>query len=322
MRAALWLGPLLLASGVLVWLAPPAVQDFFVDTTSEGEGTVVREGLNAMYGIFPHPGVFGWAAAIAGCYALAALLTRRTAWRVGGTVSLGASMLAILGSLRRKPLLALPVAALYGATLFAKGRQRWVVLVMFAVLAGSTSVILINRLQASYRDAQNYVVPGEVTVPRILLYVTGAAIATARFPLGAGFGRFGGYASTLDYSPLYYEYGLSGIYGLTPENPMYAMDTYWPHIAAETGWVGAVILLGFFLLLIQRSTRVALAASDPATKALAMGAALALLETVVESAAGPVFEISLFAFAIAVPIGVSLARLGESGASATAPGQG
>src|SRR5437773_2168632 len=33
MRVALWLGPLMLASGVLVWLAPPVVQDFFVDTT-------------------------------------------------------------------------------------------------------------------------------------------------------------------------------------------------------------------------------------------------------------------------------------------------
>ena len=317
MRVALWLGPLVLASGVLVRLAPPEVQNLFIDTTLEGGGTVLRAGLNAMQGIFPHPGVFGWASAVTGCYALAALLTGRTAWRVGGTVSLGASMLGILGSLRRKPLGALPVAALYGAMRSAKGRRRWAALVVFAALAGGAGVLLANRLAAAYRDVLVYVDPGGATMPRVLLYVAGAEIANARFPLGAGFGRFGGYASTLDYSPLYDEYGLSGIYGLTSDNPMYAMDTYWPHIAAETGWVGAAILAVFFLLLVERSTRVGLAAADPATKALAVGAALALVEGLVESAAGPVFEVSLFAFAIAVPLGVSIARLDQPAAGAT-----
>jgi len=308
MRAALWLGPLVLATGVLVWLAPPDVQRLFIDTTSEGEGTVLREGLNAMQGIFPHPGVFGWAAAVTGCYALAALLTGRMSWRVGGTASLGASMLAILGSLRRKPLGALPVAALYGVVRFAKGRQRWAVLAVFALLAGGAARLVANRLQAEYRDALNYVDPLAPTMPRVLLYVTGAQIASARFPLGAGFGRFGGYASTLDYSPLYDEYGLSQIYGLTPDDPLYASDTYWPHIAAETGWLGAAVLLGFFLLLVLDASRVARDAADPATRTLAVGAALALLEGLVESVAGPVFEVSLFAFVLAVPLGVSLAR--------------
>jgi hypothetical protein len=308
MRVALWLGPLVLASGVLVWLAPPDVQNLFIDTTAEGEGIVLREGLNAMQGIFSHPGVFGWAAAVTGCYALAALLAGRTAWRASGTLSLGASLLGILGSLRRKPLGALPVAALYGVMRLAKGRRRWAVITVFTVLAGGGALVLANRLEAAYKDAQNYVDPEGTTMPRILLYVTGAEIANARFPLGAGFGRFGGYASILDYSPLYDEYGLSRMYGLSFDNPMYAMDTYWPHIAAETGWVGAAILLVFFLLLIEHATRVARAAADTATKAVAIGSALALLEALVESGAGPVFEISLFAFVTAVPLGVILAR--------------
>jgi len=297
-------------SGVLVWLAPPEVQNLFIDTTSEGGGTVLRGGLQAMQGVFPHPGVLGWASAVAGCYALAGLLTDRAAGVGRGGASLGASILAILGSLRRKPLLALPLAAAYGVARFAKGPRRWRVLALFAVLAGGAAWLLANRLEAEYRDARNYVDVEAAVVPRVLLYVTGVAIANARFPLGAGFGRFGGYASTLDYSPLYDQYGLSEVQGLTPDNPMYAMDTYWPHIAAETGWVAAVILLAFFLLLIERATRVALLATDAATKALAVGAALALLEGLVESVAGPVFEVSLFAFAIAVPLGVALGRLG------------
>jgi hypothetical protein len=167
-------------------------------------------------------------------------------------------------------------------------------------------------LVAEYRDAQLYVDPYGPTAPRTLLYITGVRIANSRFPLGAGFGRFGGYVSSLDYSPLYDAYGLSHVYGLSPEDPDYIEDTYWPHIAAETGWVGAAILVLFFLLLLERATRAARSATDQATKAVAMGAALALLEAMVESVAGPVFEVSLFAFAIAVPLGVALARLGEA----------
>ena len=145
-------------------------------------------------------------------------------------------------------------------------------------------------------------------MPRILLYATGAEIANARFPLGAGFGRFGGYASALDYSPLYDEYGLSSVYGLSPEEPYFLMDTYWPHIAAETGWVGAALLLAFYLLLGERAARVGLRTTDPATRAVAIGACLALLEGLIESAAGSVFEGALPAYALAVPLGIALAR--------------
>jgi len=265
-----------------------------------------------MQGIFPHPGVFGWAAAVTGCYGVAALLTGRTAWRGGGIVSLGASMLGILGSLRRKPLGALPLVALYGVIRFAKGRQRWAVLAVLVVLGSGAAVLAAGRVEAEYRDALNYVDPLAPTMPRVLLYVTGAQIANARFPLGAGFGRFGGYASALDYSPLYDQYGLSGVYGLTPIDPFFIMDTYWPHIAAETGWVGAAILLAFYLLLAGRTARVALRATDAATRAVAIGACLAVLEGLVESVAGAVFEGALLAFALAIPLGVALARSATS----------
>ena len=49
-------------------------------------------------------------------------------------------------------------------------------------------------------------------------------------------------------------------------------------------------------------------AADPATRAVAIGACLALLEGLIESAAGPVFESVLFAYGLAIPLGVVLAR--------------
>jgi hypothetical protein len=317
MRWALWLGPLLFASGAIIWMLPPDMQNLFVDRTLETE-SYAREQFAAMQGIFSHPGVFGWAAALTGCYAVAALLVDRPGWRALAAGSVIASVGAILASLRRKPLVALPVAAVYGVFRFASGRRRWAVLALFAALAGGAAWVVAGRLQAEYRDALTYVDPMAPTAPRVLLYITGAAIANSRFPLGAGFGRFGGYASSLDYSPLYDEYGLSSVTGLSPDEPYYIEDTYWPHIAAETGWVGAIVLLAFYLLLLERASRVALRAADPATRAVAIGACLALLEGLIESAAGPVFESVLFAYGLAIPLGVVLARSAVSLPAASA----
>ena len=112
----------------------------------------------------------------------------------------------------------------------------------------------------------------------------------------------------LDYSPIYDEYGLSDLYGLGKEDPYYIEDTYWPHIAAETGWVGAVVLLLLYVLLLERAARVAMRAPGSATKALAVAACLAMIEGFIESGAGPVFEEALFALAVGVPLGATLVR--------------
>jgi len=309
MKAALWLGPLLVASGLLIWMMPAEVQDIFVDHTLESE-SFGRGQFAAMQGIFSHPGMFGWAAAVTGCYAVAALLTGRRSWNMMAGGSLVASVVGILASLRRKPLIALPVVAVFGIVRFGRGWRRWAVLALFVLVGWVAARIAIERLDVEYEDAQVYVDPTGPLAPRVLLYTTGVEIANTRFPLGAGFGRFGGYASIADYSPLYDEYGLSGIYGLGSDNPYYIEDTYWPHLAAETGWFGAIVVFGFYLLLAERTARVASRTRDQATHAVAIAACLALLEGLLESGAGPVFEEALFAFAVAIPIGIVLTRVG------------
>jgi hypothetical protein len=185
------------------------------------------------------------------------------------------------------------------------------VLALFTVLAGGGAWLVTDRLEAVYNNTLEYVDPASPTAPRILLYVTGVEIADAHFPLGAGFGRFGGYASVIDYSPLYDEYGLSRVSGLTQNNPEWIADAYWPHIAAEAGWLGAVAVAILYLLLGQASARAAFRATDPATKAVAVAAGLALLEAVAESLAGPVFEVTLFAFGLALPLGITLVRAAQ-----------
>ena len=65
-------------------------------------------------------------------------------------------------------------------------------------------------------------------------------IANDYRPLGTGFATYGA-AVTSDpstYSKLYYIYGISNVWGLTPDNARFLSDTFWPTIIAQFGWIG------------------------------------------------------------------------------------
>lgn len=64
-------------------------------------------------------------------------------------------------------------------------------------------------------------------------------------PFGSGLGSFGTAAAAKEYSPLYYDYGLNGIWGLTPENPNFLADAFYPTLA-EFGIVGLFFFLWFW----------------------------------------------------------------------------
>jgi hypothetical protein len=308
-RVALWLGPVLLATGFLLQHLPLAVQTVFMSAGAEDEGFYQRGDLSSMQGILGHPGAFGWAMAVVGCYAVASLLT---APRSLGVVSLGSGILGIAGSLRRKPLVALPIAVVFALVRFSRGGVRWRTVVILALVGAGVGGLAVGRLRATYEDTvAGYIDPSAPTAPRTLLYLTGLQIGADRFPLGAGFGRFGGYASRIHYSPIYDQYGLSGVFGLSPEDPIYLMDTYWPHILGETGWIGVATLVCFFGMLLTRTARVGMGSRLIGSRTLAIGAGMVLVEALVESIAGPVFEGALFAFVIAVPLGITLVRLDE-----------
>lgn len=80
-------------------------------------------------------------------------------------------------------------------------------------------------------------------------------IAQDHFPLGTGFGTFGSNISAQQgfYSPLYYQYELDGIWGLSPDNPAFLSDTFWPTVLGQFGFLGTIVyatmLASSFLLL-------------------------------------------------------------------------
>lgn len=81
---------------------------------------------------------------------------------------------------------------------------------------------------------------------RPLTYETGVKIMFKDYiPFGSGLGSFGTSAAAKEYSPLYYDYQLNNVWGLTPSNPMFLADAFYPTLA-EFGIVGLFFFLWFW----------------------------------------------------------------------------
>lgn len=151
--------------------------------------------------------------------------------------------------------------------------------------------------------------------PRLYLYETSVKIASEEFPLGAGLGRFGSPMSRVDFSPLYAQYGLDRIWGLTPEFPAYVTDTFWPHVLGEIGVIGLVayvVFLGALGVALWRATR---RVTSPYLHAFCLGAWMVFLHSLVESLASSMYESPPRIYLAFGAMGIALAldRVREAG---------
>ncbi len=89
----------------------------------------------------------------------------------------------------------------------------------------------------------------DITSSRGALYYNSFLIARDHFPLGSGFATYGTEYSRSRYSPIYYEYGVYRVYGLTPLHPAFITDTMWAGIIGEAGVFGTLCVIMFFIFL-------------------------------------------------------------------------
>lgn len=83
------------------------------------------------------------------------------------------------------------------------------------------------------------------TMARAALYFHVPEILMDYFPLGPGFGSYATYASGVYYSPLYAQYGMDHIYGLSEDYGSFIADTYYPALA-QFGCVGVCLFFLFW----------------------------------------------------------------------------
>ncbi len=115
------------------------------------------------------------------------------------------------------------------------------------VLVLGTILIAVAR-----KDIYIYYIWGAVHgYARAVMLMTGLQIANDYFPLGTGWGSFGSYFAQINYSPVYYLYGVSEHRELGEKVRLFLNDAYLPVLLAETGWIGfiCIMLLVFTLFL-------------------------------------------------------------------------
>lgn len=89
---------------------------------------------------------------------------------------------------------------------------------------------------------------------RATLLRTSVNIANDYLPFGTGFATFGSNFSAYPYSPVYEEYNIQNIYGLSEDNTGFISDSFWPMILGQFGYIGLisyVICIGLIFKNIQ-----------------------------------------------------------------------
>ena len=84
---------------------------------------------------------------------------------------------------------------------------------------------------------------GENKTARYWFVYYGIRTMNRYFPFGAGFSCYGTDAAVKYYALLYMYYGFYNIWGLSPQKPYFAHDTYWPAIMAQFGYFGLVTVV-------------------------------------------------------------------------------
>ncbi len=124
--------------------------------------------------------------------------------------------------------------------------------------------LFIIVLAVSWHKIQYYFIMGEnetfdptqiESFARPVLYITGFQILFDYFPFGTGLASFATAGSALDYSNVYYEYGIDKVHGLAPNLDFnFICDTFFP-VLAQFGVVG-VILFTYFWVWIYEYLRI------------------------------------------------------------------
>ena len=114
-----------------------------------------------------------------------------------------------------------------------------------------TAVITAVAGLIGYPQYQKYFVNGvKANVgesPRLLFLEGGIRLFKEYFPFGTGFGTFGSSTAASHYSSLYYTLGFNRVEGMSPTDPKYLNDTFWPMIFGQLGFAGTVPFVLLFL---------------------------------------------------------------------------
>ena len=144
-------------------------------------------------------------------YGLACVIIMRTGSGLGGLCIVGALLIYIFGERKRR---------------FKGYYLIFIVPVCLFIARG---------------EIQSYLL--DANAPRALLYIYALITASHYFPLGSGFGSYGSAMAASHYSPLYIKYGFNMRWGMSVDYHPFLMDSYYPQIIAQFGFIGTLLFI-------------------------------------------------------------------------------
>lgn len=206
-----------------------------------------RLGIPSVLGLFIHPGQFGWFMLfVAILYYSEYKMTKK---KKSLCVFIVYALLSVT-SIKIKVIAAL-LCVLF-VDLFIVDRKR-INSKKIVALGGSFLVVIVFFGEYIFENVKKYIFGTTTEVSaRYILLNRSFKILGDYFPFGVGFGKFGSWYARVNYSEYYYKYDCDTVYGLTPSDPRFATDTFWPAILGETGIFG-LILYVYFLFFATRS---------------------------------------------------------------------
>ncbi len=88
--------------------------------------------------------------------------------------------------------------------------------------------------------------------PRHILFYYSFVTANTFFPIGSGFATYGSTMAAQKYSQLYIRYGFNYIHGMTQEHTSFLLDSYYPLIIGQMGYIGIAIFFMFIYLIYSK----------------------------------------------------------------------
>jgi hypothetical protein len=294
----LMLGVILFA---LFFIAFPDLQDAYIGDVRRPD---IRLGLVSAQSFFDGPGPYSWFCAATFAIAYAAYLAFAKKFYLYAACISGVFTFA---AWRRKSILGvvamLMLAAFLNGRVTSRNRLRAVVI---ASLVAVLAVTVLAPYIVGLWDVTVTEYSGDPdNTARYALHHAALAIALDHVPFGTGLASFGSHASRVYYSDVYYRYGLSKVWGLSPDFPEFITDTFWPMIIGEGGIAGLLTYLFFFGILGTRFWRTARQTELARTQRfLVLAAFFLLVGSIAESTASHIYNSTMQSALVMVPLGI------------------
>ena len=263
-----------------------------------------RFGMISITSCFNHPATFGWFMLFCAMLRFSIFYyEKQQKDAIIGVIDILFSLL----SLRTKVFISVIVCIIFYVLYINKKNIKKIIKKLPILLLISILILFLFK-DIIINTYDLYFLGNQGETARQVLDETGKEILKDYFPIGVGFGKFGTYYAALNYSEYYYIYGISDVYGLTKDDPKYSMDTFWPAIMGETGFLGLIVYIYLVVSIFKQLFKcINLGEKRPnVDKIYNLTSILIFIQFVVESYGEATFNTSPQNILVAIFIGISL----------------